>query len=61
MTLPRDWIAHATNQVSTGMDILTIRKPLGHSNVKTTTLYAHLAPSHRAAEMERYQQYMAVG
>jgi site-specific recombinase XerC len=43
------------------MDIFTVSKLLGHANVKTTRIVAHLAPNHRAAEMERYQQYLAAG
>ena len=38
-----------------------LSKLLGHSIVKTALIDAHLAPSHWAAEMERYQQYLAVG
>jgi len=52
---------YASDLVSAGVDIFTVSKLLGHSNVKTTMIYAHLAPSHRQAEMERYQQYLAVG
>ena len=52
---------YATDLVSAGVEIFTVSKFLGHANVKTTMIYAHLAPNHRAAEMERYQQYLAVG
>ena len=52
---------YASDLVSAGVDIFTVSKLLGHANVKTTMIYAHLAPNHRAAEMERYQQYLAAG
>ena len=47
--------------VSAGVDIFTISKLLGHANVKTTMIYAHLALDHRKAEMKRYQLYLAAG
>lgn len=52
---------YARDMVSAGVDIFTISKLLGHANVKTTMIYAHLAPDHRKAEMERYQSYLAAG
>jgi len=52
---------YASDMVSAGVDIFTISKFLGHANVKTTMIDAHLAPDHRRAEMERYQHYLAAG
>lgn len=49
---------YASDLVMAGVDIFTVSKLLGHSNVKTTMIYAHLAPDHAKAEMAKYQQYL---
>ena len=43
----------ATDLVSAGVGIFEVSKLLGHANVKTTQIYAHFAPEHRKAEMEK--------
>lgn len=49
---------YASDLVMASVDIFTISKLLGHSNVKTTMIYAHLAPDHAKAEMLKYQNYL---
>jgi len=49
---------YASDLVMAGVDIFTVSKLLGHSNVKTTMIYAHLAPDHAKAEMAKYQSYL---
>ena len=36
-----------------GTDIYTVQKLLGHSSIKTTEIYAHLAPDFLKAAMEK--------
>ena len=36
-----------------GGNILTLQKVLGHSDMKMTLIYAHLAPDFLGSEMER--------
>jgi site-specific recombinase XerD len=38
-----------------GGNILALQKILGHSDVKMTTMYAHLAPDFLGTEMDRLQ------
>jgi len=48
----------ATDMVSAGVDIFTVSKLLGHANVKTTMIYAHMAPDHRQKEMKLLESYL---
>ena len=43
----------ASKLVSASVDLNTVREPLGHSDYKMTQRYAHLAPEHKAAAVER--------
>ena len=46
--LRRDELAHLT-----WADIYTVQKLLGHSSIKTTEIYAHLAPDFLKSAVER--------
>jgi len=39
--------------VMSGVDLATVQKLLGHSNITMTMIYAHLAPEHLKAAVER--------
>ena len=43
----------ASHLVMNGTDIYTVQKLLGHSSIKTTEIYAHLAPDFLKAAIER--------
>jgi site-specific recombinase XerD len=36
-----------------GVDLVTVSRLLGHSDIRMTMRYAHLAPEHTAAAVER--------
>jgi site-specific recombinase XerD len=36
-----------------GVDLPTIKKLMGHSDIQTTIIYAYLAPGHLANAMEK--------
>ena len=45
----------ASHLVMNGTDIYTVQKLLGHSSIKTTEIYAHLAPDFLKAAMDKLQ------
>ena len=55
--LRRGWHAlrhtFASHFIMAGGNILTLQKILGHSDIKVTLVYAHLAPDFLADELER--------
>ncbi len=59
----REFVLHALRHtcasrlLNKGVDIVTIRDWLGHADIKTTMIYAHLAPNrlaHAAAILDSY-------
>jgi site-specific recombinase XerD len=43
----------ASHLVMNGADIYTVQKLLGHSSIKTTEIYAHLAPDYLRAAIDK--------
>ena len=43
----------ASQLVMAGVDLRTVQKWMGHKNIKTTMRYAHLAPNHERAAIEK--------
>jgi site-specific recombinase XerD len=43
----------ASHLVMSGADLYTVQKLLGHSSIKTTETYAHLAPNYLRSAIEK--------
>ena len=43
----------ASRLVMAGVDLYTVKELLGHSDFEMTQRYAHLAPEHKAAAVEK--------
>ena len=43
----------ASRSVMAGIDLATVQRWLGHQSILTTMRYAHLAPSHRQAQIQK--------
>lgn len=43
----------ASQLVMAGVDLNTVRELLGYADIKTTLIYAHLAPEHKAKAVEK--------
>ncbi|MCK5127302.1 MAG: tyrosine-type recombinase/integrase [candidate division Zixibacteria bacterium] len=43
----------ASHLVMKGVDLPTVVKLMGHSDIQTTMIYAHLAPDHLADAVEK--------
>jgi len=49
---------YASQLVMSGVDILTVKELLGHRDLKTTLIYAHLAPKHKIEAVKTYEKYL---
>lgn len=49
----------ASQLVMSGAHILAVKELLGHKDIKTTLIYAHLAPSHKRQAIERFEDYLS--
>jgi len=49
---------YASQLVMAGVDILTIKELLGHKDLKTTLIYAHLAPKHKIEAVKTYERHL---
>ena len=47
----------ASHLVMQGVDIYTVSRLLGHSDIKTTQIYAHLAPDHLKLAMSKFPKF----
>jgi integrase len=45
----------ASHLVMKGVDLPTVQKLMGHSDIKTTMIYAHLAPDHLVGAVEKLE------
>lgn len=45
----------ASHLIMSGADLYTVQKLLGHSSIKTTEIYAHLAPDYLRSALERLE------
>jgi site-specific recombinase XerD len=45
----------ASHLVMKGVDLPTVRKLMGHADIQTTMIYAHLAPDHLAEAVDRLE------
>ena len=49
---------YASQLVMAGVDILTVKELLGHKDLKTTLIYAHLAPKHKIEAVKTYERHL---
>ena len=66
ITIPRftpHWLRHtfATLLYLSGVDVLTAKEQLGHSDIKTTlSIYTHLDQTHKRKNMSKLDEYLKV-
>jgi integrase len=48
----------ASHLVMSGVDLMTVKELLGHKRIEMTMRYAHLAPDHKRAAINRLDTYM---
>ncbi len=51
----------ASHLVMAGVDLMTVKEFLGHKRFEMTLRYAHLAPDHKRAAINRLDTYMDTG
>jgi integrase len=49
----------ASQLVMDGVDLATVQKLMGHSNIKTTMIYTHLAPEHLKLAISRLEKRLS--
>ena len=47
----------ASHLVMNGVDLPTVKNLMGHSDIQTTMIYAHLAPDHLADAVDKLKFY----
>ena len=47
----------ASHLIMSGADLYTVQKLLGHSSIKTTEIYAHLAPDYLKSAIAKLRYY----
>ncbi|MBO0858179.1 MAG: tyrosine-type recombinase/integrase [Chloracidobacterium sp.] len=46
-----------TRLVASGVDLRTVQELMGHANIKTTMIYAHIIEANKHASIARLSQY----
>jgi len=49
---------YASQLVMSGVDLRTVKEFLGHADIKTTLIYAHLAPKHKKEAVAVYEKHL---
>jgi site-specific recombinase XerD len=50
-------LTYISRLVMAGVDLRTVQELAGHKDIKMTTRYAHLAPAHKLAAVDRLAEY----
>lgn len=50
----------ATNMILAGIDAVTVKEQLGHSDIQTTlNIYTHVTKEHKKSQITKYDEYLA--